>query len=309
MKLNSLLYYKSKLDAHDQAIYDEMFQHWMHLDTEFIIKKPHCDLADLIQAVHLDNPLLFYIDYYQVEYNILPFSYRVHGGYLYSCEETKRYLNDCENWGRKIMQMLPDTGINEKALWIHDLIIANVRYGNNENINSHNLIGVIKDKIAVCEGISKAYKFLCDLANIPCIVVTGQLEQEPHGWNMLWVGGGTSFVDVTNDIRNGGGYDRNHFLRSSAEMKGYQWDRTIIPECRIRNKTNAFFTVHDKRELLDTLRKNEDKESISVSLAFGHPLNGDDIQRMLNGCALLYPKLALRDISYSLDQQMLYIRK
>lgn len=309
MTLNSLLYYRSKLDAHDQAIYDDLFQHWMHLDDNFIIKKPHCDLTVLTQAVHLDNPILFYIDYYEISYTPMPFSLCIQGGYLYTRDEIKRYLDDCEKWGQYIMKKLPNTAMNEKALWLHDVIIANVRYGNGEKINSHNVIGVIKDKVAVCEGIAKTYKFLCDLADIPCIVVSGYLEQEPHGWNMLWVGGGTSFVDVTNDIRNGGGYDRNHFLRSSAEMKGYRWDPTLIPECKVHNKTNAFFTVHNKREFLDTIRQNAGKDSLSISLAFDRPLDDAGINMLISGCSIQYPPLMMRNISYSIEQQMVYIRK
>lgn len=309
MTLNSLLYYRSKLDAHDQETYDSLFQHWMHLDNGFAIKKPHCDLSVLTQAIHWDNPLLFYIDYYRIAYAQTPFSLHIKGGYLYSLEEIKGYLADCEKWGNYIMKKLPSVGINEKALWLHDVIISNVRYGHGNGVNSYNLIGVIKDGEAVCEGIAKTYKFLCDLAGIPCIFVSGYLEKEPHGWNMLWLGGGTSFVDVTNDIRNGGGYDRNHFLRSSAEMKGYSWDTSLIPECKVHNTSNAFFTVHNQKELLDTIRKNADKDSLSISLQFGRHLNASGINLLINNCSLSCPLLLMRKISYSIDQQMLYISK
>lgn len=309
MTLNSLLYYRSKLDKHDQAIYDELFQHWMHLDDNFTIRRPHCDLSVLTQAVHWDNPILFYIDYYRISYAQTPFTLHIKGGYLYTRDEIKKYLADCEQWGQYIMKRLPATGINEKALWLHDVIIANVRYGHGNGVNSHNVIGVIKDKVAVCEGIAKTYKYLCDLADIPCIFVSGALDQEPHGWNMLWVGGGTSFVDVTNDIRNGGGYDRNHFLRSSAEMKGYSWDTSLIPDCKVYNASNAFFTAHNKREFLDIVRQNANKDSLSISLQFDHHLDDVRINMLVNGCSLIYPPLMTRKISYSIDQQMLYISK
>lgn len=307
MTLNSLLYYRSKLDPHDQAIYDDLFQHWMRLEDNFNIKRPHCPLSVLTQAIHWDNPLLFYIDYYQISYAQTPFSIHFKGSYLYTKDEIRKYLDQCQKWGEYLIKNLPVIGLNEKALWLHDAIIANVRYDQSNGIRAHNIIGVVADGKAVCEGIAKTYKFLCDLANIPCIYVSGTLEQEPHGWNMLWVGGGTSFVDVTNDIRNGGGYDRNHFLRSSAEMKGYTWDASIIPACNIRNTSNAFFIVTDKKALLDTIRKHASKSSLCISLQFPQPLDDAQINAVINYCSLMYPPLLLKKISYSIEQQMLYI--
>lgn len=307
MTLSSLQYYRSKLDPHDQAIYDDLFQHWMHLDDNFELKKTHCGLSVLTQALHFDNPILFYIDYYKIVYMKTPFSLRIKGGYLYSREEIQTYLNECEQWGGYIIKKLPSVGTAEKALWLHDTIISNVKYGNSGQTNAHNIIGVIHDKTAVCEGIAKTYKYLCDLADIPCIFVTGTLENEPHGWNMLWLCGGTSFVDVTNDIRNGGGYDRKHFLRNTKEMKGYQWDTSLIPECKVYNAGNAFFTVHNEEELLNVIKQNMTKDSLSISLQFRQPADNAGFQRLINHCFLRYPPLLTKKISYSSTSQFLYI--
>lgn len=309
MTLNSLLYYRSKLDAHDQKIYDDLFQHWMKLEDNFTIRKPHCPISELTQAVHWDNPVLFYIDYYLIAYAERFDSIRIKGGYLYSKDHIRACLDKFEKWGAYIMKKLPRVGITEQALWLHDVVIANVRYGDSKGINAHNLTGVILDGEAVCEGIAKTYKFLCDLANIPCIYVSGKLDKTPHGWNMIWVGGGTSFVDVTNDIRNGGGYDRDHFLRSAAEMKGYTWNTKNIPDCKIRNTSNAFFTVRDKKELVNILRSNTDKPSLSLSLQFSKKLSEGEIEQLAHYSMMMHPPIVNRSISYSVDQQMLYIRK
>lgn len=308
MTLNSLLYYRSRLDEHDQKIYDDLFQHWMRLEDNFSIKKPHCSISELTQSIHWDNPALFYIDYYQISYAMSRDSIRIKGGYLYTKDQIRAYLDKIEKWGAYILKKLPEVGITEKALWLHDVIIANVRYDHGNGINPHNLIGVIVDGAAVCEGISKTYKFLCDLAGIPCIYVSGTLDQTPHGWNMLWIGGGTSFVDVTNDIRKGGGYERDHFLRSTAEMKGYTWDAAMIPACNVRNTSNAFFTAQDKQSLLDIIRRNSDKQSLSISLQFGYPLSDKQIGQLANYCYIMHPPLLVRTISYSVDLQMMYIR-
>ena len=53
----------------------------------------------------------------------------------------------------------------------------------------------------VCEGYSKAYKYLCDLSsfrgNISCYLVTGATSG-PHMWNIVRIGGKSYLTDVTN---------------------------------------------------------------------------------------------------------------
>ncbi len=306
MMLSPLQYYRSRLDQHDQAIYDNLLQHWMHLDENIELKKPHCELSVLTQALHFDNPILFYIDYYKITYTETIFSLRLKGRYLYSRDEIQTYLNECEQWGNYIVRKIPSVGTAEKALWLHDTILSNVSYGGSDQTNAHNIIGVIHDKTAVCEGIAKTYKYLCDLAKIPCIFVAGDLDSEPHGWNMLWLCGGTSFVDVTNDLRIGGGYDRKHFLRSEAEMIGYQWDRSILPECKVHNLEN-FFTVHNQEELLAVIKQNINSDNLSIHLQFARHADNAEFQRLITRCLQQYPPLSSKTLSYSSDRQLLYI--
>ncbi len=309
MELKSLLYYRSKLDAHDQAIYDSLFQHWMHLEDNFYIKKPHCDFRTLITAVHFDNPILFYIDYYCVQYLNSPLGYFIKGGYLYSKDDAKAYLQQCEQWGHYIHQNIPaGQTVTNTALWLHDVILSNVKYGESKGMRAHNLVGVIADGEAVCEGIAMAYKYLCDLADIPCIFVSGDLNGEAHGWNLLWLDGGTSFVDVTNDLNGNGQFSRNHFLRKASEMHGYTWDETLIPTCNVYNASNASLTAHNKQELISILKQHGSLDSLSVKLDFGNRLSNDDINRLIAGCTIRVPSLFGRKISFSPDSQVVYFQ-
>ena len=58
----------------------------------------------------------------------------------------------------------------------------------------------------VCEGYSKAFKYLCDLSaftnDITCSLVTGRMAggtgAGPHMWNVVAIGGSNYLVDVTN---------------------------------------------------------------------------------------------------------------
>lgn len=309
MKMKALLYYRSKLDVHDQKVYDSLVSQWMHFETSIQIPVPHCDASLLIQAIHFDYPLLFYVNYYRVSYSEDRFQMNIKGDYVYRKSEVKTLLQKCEQWADYVYSRAPmNLGMAEKALWLHDVILNNVKYGDTNGIRAHNLIGVIQDGLAVCEGISMAYKFLCDYLDIPCIYINGTLNGMPHGWNMLWINNETSFVDVTNDITlSSGNFGRGNFLRSSKEMAGYSWDTTMIPECRLTNKSNSYSIAYSKNDIIKIVSKMNRSESISIHLEFDHLLSQTEIQLLITTCTFLCPILLLKKVSFSVDNQMLYI--
>lgn len=307
--MKALLYYRSKLDAHDQMVYDSLVNQWMHFETNIQIPVPHCDAALLTQAIHFDYPLLFYVNYYRVFYSKDHFRMNIKGDYVYRKSEVKTLLQKCEQWGKYVRSHVPtNCGMVEKALWLHDVILNNVKYGDTNGIRAHNLIGVIQDGMAVCEGISMTYKFLCDYLDVPCIYVNGTLNGMLHGWNMLWINNETSFVDVTNDITlSSGTFDRVNFLRSSKEMAGYSWDTTMIPECRLANKSNSYSTAYSKNDIIKIVSKMNQSESVGIHLEFDHLLNQTEIQLLITTCTFKCPILFSKKILFSVDNQMLYI--
>lgn len=64
--------------------------------------------------------------------------------------------------------------------------------------------GVFLNKIAVCDGISKAFMLLCGMEQIRCIRVTGEYVQgestQAHAWNKVYLDGDWYNVDVTMDM-------------------------------------------------------------------------------------------------------------
>ena len=95
------------------------------------------------------------------------------------------------------------------------------------------------DTNVVCEGYSKAFKYLCDHTefegSIECILVGGYLartSKEPHMWNVLKMEDGNNYlVDVTNCDTRTAGYPDKLFLAGTTEMRtdsdentGYYFD-------------------------------------------------------------------------------------
>ena len=90
------------------------------------------------------------------------------------------------------------------------------------------------DTNVVCEGYSKAFKYLCDHTefegSIECILVGGYLARtgkEPHMWNVLKMEDGNNYlVDVTNCDARTAGYPDKLFLAGTTETMTDSDDNT-----------------------------------------------------------------------------------
>ncbi len=94
----------------------------------------------------------------------------------------------------------------------HDRMINNTRYDHDavgepsDEESAYDITGVFLDSMAVCQGYSMAMKYLCDIAGIPCINISGDAYngQSPtpqkHMWNYIMMGDGEWYcLDATWD--------------------------------------------------------------------------------------------------------------
>ncbi len=111
----------------------------------------------------------------------------------------------------------------EKALILHDRLAIHCEYDyeNYENgtvpADSYNMYGALVNKIAVCQGYSKAYMYMLGLLGIESRVCTS--EKLMHMWNIVTIDGEEYHVDVTGDdpVYNiEGRVNHDNFLRSSV---------------------------------------------------------------------------------------------
>lgn len=68
----------------------------------------------------------------------------------------------------------------------------------------------------VCEGYSKAFQYLCDLAGLTCYTVTGTMDGGAHMWNIVTLDGENYLVDVTNCDTGTIGADEKLFLAGAS---------------------------------------------------------------------------------------------
>lgn len=120
-----------------------------------------------------------------------------------SKEEVEDAIKKLENAKNEILENA--TGNNyDKILYIHDWIVDNVEYDTSNNPNNSNIYGCLVNKTAICEGYARAYKYLLDELNIPCVLVSGTAIDkngniERHAWNYVYIKNNWYAVDTTWD--------------------------------------------------------------------------------------------------------------
>ncbi len=111
----------------------------------------------------------------------------------------------------------------EKLCYIHDTIVADCEYSY-EGENVHGAYGALVDRKAVCEGYAKAFALICDMADIPCLYVSGNADNgegsEGHAWNKVKLDGKWYNVDCTWDdpLGNDGSKIEHEYLLLSDEQ-------------------------------------------------------------------------------------------
>ena len=83
----------------------------------------------------------------------------------------------------------------------------------------------------VCEGYSKAFQYLCDLSDITCYTVTGDMDggtgAGPHMWNIVEQDGRYYIADITNSDEGTIGEDGDLFLTTpsyGSVSQGYTYE-------------------------------------------------------------------------------------
>lgn len=170
------------------------------------------NLQRVLNAVRDDNPHFFYVDWgtvlygsrMQAEKTIIYFKYRIQR------TVAKQYLEQI----KFIAEGLKSNSDYSTMRKVHDYLAKTVKYNPRVEsgdsiyrINDHNVIGPLFEKMAVCEGIARAYQILLKHLNIECTYMSGFVNTSQvrgyHAWNLVRCNGQIKKVDVTWDLNDG----------------------------------------------------------------------------------------------------------
>ena len=132
--------------------------------------------------------------------------------YIYSMDETDAKLNDIKHQIYIIIRHSSAGNEYERVLKVHDILCANVKYTDDCAWERHTAAGALLDKKAVCDGFSKAFKWIMDIMGVECEIVTGKWiingKETSHAWNIVKINGSWRHVDVTYDSNDNWRNDR-----------------------------------------------------------------------------------------------------
>ena len=82
--------------------------------------------------------------------------------------------------------------------------------------------------VADSEGIATGFKALCDAVHVPCIVVSGLINKQPHFWNIVQLGKDYYHVDVSLMDQLG---ERALFMNDLEKQVDCWWNQADYPDC------------------------------------------------------------------------------
>lgn len=238
-------HYRGQLDPRSQRAYDGIYRMLAAKQRRIVLPPYLVDpdfSTEIVRAVVKDHPEIFWVNYYQYTVQrsmvaeVLGFSFYFDNG------EIDRLREEAEAWRQWVLGQLPAHFSQRDKVWLlFDFLARQVTYGHQVDAYSQTILGPMskKNHVAVCEGIAKSFKFLCDGAGIGCLVVFGDADfgpanQGPHAWNIVDTGQGIKHTDVTAALEFAhltGKATKTDFLRADREMGRYRWDRRYMPPC------------------------------------------------------------------------------
>ena len=119
----------------------------------------------------------------------------------------------------------------EDIKMVHDYLVDNIEYDTSISANNiYDVYGALVNRVAVCEGYARSFKYILDEMGIPCVLVIGtgtnsRGEIERHAWNYVELQGNWYAVDCTWDdpiIVGSGNVSKSskykYFLKGSSEF-------------------------------------------------------------------------------------------
>jgi len=200
-------YHLSTLNKSQQSIYETFIKKLRMYSSTIKLPFVHPNEILLVfEALLLDHPDLFYTSSYRYLRDLNK-AVIINPDYHFSLNEIRQHEATILS-SLSFVDAVKNKSDFEKVLHIHDFILDNIKYDRTFSGNSNTVLGVAKDRAAVCEGISKYVKLALDCLSVKSIVVLGhatnfafsQSASEAHSWNMVEINGGWYHLDVTFDL-------------------------------------------------------------------------------------------------------------
>lgn len=192
-------------------IYDGLKMRAFNIVVSLNLRPDH--VQEIYLKVLYDNPLFFYVNQTVIKMTGEPGYWILLPEFLYANREINEIIKQVRKVVDKVAIKANNFKSNEFKLekYLHDSVVKSVAYDydslqQEDCFDAHSIVGAFLHNKAVCEGIAKAFKLLCNEFGIKCIVVLGKADKEGdfsgdkyHAWNLVKIGDESYHVDVTWD--------------------------------------------------------------------------------------------------------------
>ena len=198
-------YYYEQLNKEQQKAYYAIKEGLLKLQDSFMVPMlSQKELSDIYFIIRMDCPEIFYSVTFSYKYYADSTAVEMSPKYLFSKDKIKEHRQAMDSRVKKLSRQAEKMDEKEKELFIHDFIVQNVKYDKLKKEYSHEIIGALGNGVAVCEGIAKAVKILCDELGIWCIIALSEANPDKgikyrHAWNVIRIGGQYYHLDATFD--------------------------------------------------------------------------------------------------------------
>lgn len=198
---NGFRFYYTMLNNNDKRIYDLIIRGVVRFQNQIRIHPTHISKVErIINYIPFDIPEIFYIK--SVTMSLIGNCVvKIIFEYRFNYKEVNTILMDAESAISNLTKKYHRLHDFDKAKEIHNYLISVCEYKAKDAPYSHEMPGAILYGKAVCEGISKAFKFIADRVNLKAICVCGKMKKdgEKHAWNKVQIDGEYTNIDVTFD--------------------------------------------------------------------------------------------------------------
>lgn len=235
-------YAYQQLDETTRQVYDQILDCILNYEEKVSLVSKSTDvLSRAYEAVMADYGNLFWVSGYQ--YNTYKSGEEIVGlefapKYTMSQEQRDVYNGTIKAVAQQWLEDLPaDATDYEKALFVFETLINNVDYDSN-SIENQNILSVFIHKSTVCQGYADAAWYLLNELGIESTVITGEANNEPHAWNLVYLDNAYYFMDVT--------WGNSKYLNldnSTAKRVNYAYLAMTTEELSLTHTINVGFEV------------------------------------------------------------------
>ena len=178
--------------------------------------------------------------------------------YSYGLLQSQQHFKDCKKKRTEIIARCKASNIYDTVLAIHDELVRNTQYQDDGKL-SHSIVGPLLFGRGVCDGYSKALKFILDELSIPCFVVSGTAtdpqmgSNESHAWNIVKIDNSWVHIDLTFDATiSQSSIIRHDYFGLTTQMvsRDHQFNVAFYPV-----SSNTSLEYYHKQKLIVTDKK------------------------------------------------------